>query len=259
MSTIKDVKNFFTKGYLEYRPNISVDCAIFGYHGGELQLLLVKNKLITKWCLPGGYIKKTESLDEAAARTTAERTGIKNLFLKQFKTFGNPGRNSTNGVLDHKTLFELTGVRIDEKNWLAGETVSVGFYAISDIVQAQPKADMFSDECRWFPVNKLPKLGFDHKEMVSEALHAMHVHLYHYPIGKNLLPEKFTLKEIKQFYEVMSGKTLHITNFPNKLISIGLIEKTNEKRSIGAHRAPTYYKFNDKVYSKALKEGLVLV
>jgi hypothetical protein len=83
--------------------------------------------------------------------------------------------------------------------------------------------------------------------------------LYHFPIGKNLLPEKFTLKEIKLFYETMSGKTLHITNFPNKLISIGLIVKTDEKRKIGAHRSPTYYKFNDEVYKKALKEGRVLV
>jgi hypothetical protein len=67
------------------------------------------------------------------------------------------------------------------------------------------------------------------------------------------------LKEIKLFYEVMSGKTLHISNFPNKLISIGLIVKTDEKKSIGAHRSPTYYKFNEKAYGKALRQGLVLV
>ena len=259
MAPLKDVQRFLQKGFLEYRPNLSVDCAIFGYHDGELQLLLVKNKIVTKWCLPGGYVKKSESLDEAAARTTVDRTGIKNLFLKQFKTFGNPGRSNSRGILDQKKLFEITGLTIDKNSWLFGETVSVGFYAISDIVQAQPMADMFSDECRWFSLNKLPKLGFDHNEMVTEALHAMQIHLYHYPIGKNLLPEKFTLKEIKQFYEVMSGKTLHVTNFPNKLIAIGLIEKTNEKRSIGAHRSPTYYRFNEKVYSIALKEGLVLV
>ena len=95
--------------------------------------------------------------------------------------------------------------------------------------------------------------------MVVEALSAMRMHLYHFPIGKNLLPEKFTLKEIKLFYEVMSGKELHITNFPNKLISLGVIKKLNEKKHIGAHRSPTYYKFNEKVYNKALKEGLVLV
>ena len=73
------------------------------------------------------------------------------------------------------------------------------------------------------------------------------------------MPEKFTLKEIKSFYEVMSGKTLNATHLPNKLISIGLFEKTDEKRHIGAHRSPTYYRFVDEVYEKALREGLVLV
>ena len=110
----------------------------------------------------------------------------------------------------------------------------------------------------WFPIDHLPELAFDHDEMVQEALLTMRVHLYHYPIGKNMLPEKFTLKEIHLFYETMLGKKLNASNFPNKLISLGLLEKLNEKRSIGAHRSPTFYKFNTKVYGRALKEGLVL-
>jgi hypothetical protein len=210
------------------------------------------------WCLPGGYVKKAENLDQAAARVTVERTGMENLFLKQFKTFGKPGRNHTSEFKEEK-FFELTGIRRDEYDWLVVDTVSVGFYAITDIVNAKPQADFFSSECCWFTVDKLPKLGYDHDEMVREALSTMRMHLYHFPIGKNLLPQKFTLKEIKLFYETMSGKELHVTNFPNKLISLGLIVKTNEKRHIGAHRSPTYYKFNKKAYKKALQEGLVLV
>lgn len=258
METLKDLEHFFRKGYLDHRPNITVDCAIFGYHNGELQVLLVKNKILTRWCLPGGYIKKEENLDQAAARITAERTGIGNLFLRQFKTFGDPGRNNT-VAFDQKKFFELTGIKIDERSWLMGETVSVGFYAITDIVNAKPKADFLSSECHWFPADKLPRLAFDHDEMVAEALLIMRIHLYHFPIGKNLLPRRFTLKEIKLFYETMSGKELNATNFPNKLIALGLIEKTKEKKHIGAHRAPTYYKFDEKVYRKALQEGLVLV
>ena len=258
METFKEVTHFLTKGYLEYRTGMTVDCAIFGYHEGELQLLLVKNKIVPNWCLPGGYVKKKENLDEAAARITNEGTGIGNLFLKQFKTFGDPGRNKLVSFNPDK-FFELTGVREDQMGWLMGDSVSVGFYAITDIVNAKPKADLFSSECRWFPVNKLPKLGFDHTEMVREALFTMRIHLYHFPIGKNLLPRMFTLKEIKLFYETMSDKELNATNFPNKLISLGLIVKTNEKRSIGAHRSPTYYKFDEKTYKSALKDGLVLV
>jgi ADP-ribose pyrophosphatase YjhB (NUDIX family) len=259
MDTLKDALHFINHGYLEYRSGLVIDCAIFGYHEGELQLLLVKNKILTMWCLPGGFVKKKENLDQAAARISSERTGITNLFLQQFKTFGDPGRNDPRGAFDQAKFFELTGATIKDDSWLVADTVSVGFYAISDIVNAQPKADFLSSECKWFPIKALPPLGFDHKEMVREALHNMRIHLYHFPIGKNLLPDKFTLKEIKRFYEVMSGKTLHVTNFPNKLISIGLIKKTDEKRKIGAHRSPSFYRFNQKVYQKALKEGLVLV
>lgn len=259
MESVKEIQDFFSKGYLDYRPNLTVDCAIFGYHEGELQLLLVKNKIVTMWCLPGGYVRKDESLDHAATRVTEERTGMGDLFLKQFKTFGDPGRNDSRGAVDPEKLFEIAGVRIDEDAWFNGETASVGYYAITDIVNARPKADFLSEECQWFSVDKLPALGFDHDEMVREALAAVRVHLYHFPIGKNLLQEKFTLKEIKDFYEVMSGKTLNPSNFPNKLISLGLIVKLDEKRKIGAHRSPAYYKFNEEVYERALVEGLVLV
>jgi 8-oxo-dGTP diphosphatase len=181
------------------------------------------------------------------------------IFLcQQFKTFGNPGRNHTD-TFDEANFFALTGIKKEAYSWLAGETVSIVFYAITDIVNTKPKTDFFSSECRWFPADKLPKLGFDHKEMAREAIHSMRMHLYHYPIGKNLLSPRFTLKEIKLFYETMLGKELNATNFPNKLIALGLIEKTNEKRHIGAHRSPAYYKFNEKAYKKALQEGLVLV
>jgi len=257
MKTWQETQDFFKKGYIDYRPNITVDCAIFGYHGGELQLLLVNNKVFTRWCLPGGYVRKDETLEQAAARTTADRTGIENLFLKQFKAFSEPNRNHPTSV-DAGKFHELTNIRIGEEGWLNGPTVSVGYYAITDIANAMPKADFFSSECRWFPVDKLPPLGFDHDDMIREALFTMRMHLYHFPIGKNLLQQKFTLKEIKMFYEVMSGKQLNASNFPNKLISLGLIVKLDEKRSIGAHRSPAYYKFDEETYNKALSEGLVL-
>jgi 8-oxo-dGTP diphosphatase len=258
MENLKEIQHFFNEGYIDYRPNLTIDCAIFGYHEGELKLLLVKNKVITKWCMPGGFVMKKENLDEAAARITTWRTGMDNLFLKQFKTFGEPGRNNPHGAFDEDKFFQLTGIELEKDNWLTGETVSVGFYAITDIVNAQPKADFLSSECAWFSIEELPELGFDHNRMVNDALFSMRIDLYHFPIGKNLLQPKFTLKEIKLLYEVLSGKKLNATNFPNKLIALDLISKLDEKRNIGAHRSPTYYKFNDDVYEKALIEGLVL-
>jgi len=257
MNTLSEIRKFYNEGYLEYFPNLTVDCAIFGYHEGKLQIMLIKNKVFTRWQLPGGYVKLDESLEQAAARITENYTGVGNLYLREFKTFSDPHRIKSMDF-DKEKLFELTGVNLEEVKWFT-RSVSVGFYAISDYVNAVPQIDFFSDECRWFAIDDLPKLGWDHDDMVKEALHALTIHLYHFPVGKNLLPEKFTLKEIKEFYEVMSGKTLHATNFTSRLISLGLLEKLEEKKSIGKHRAPTFYKFNSKVYEKSLKEGLVLV
>ena len=257
MKSLSELQHFFESGYLDHLPNLTIDCAIFGYHDHQLKLLLVKNKIIADWCLPGGFVKRGEGLDEAAGRITDERTGISNLFLKQFKTFGDPGRNFYE-KFDKQHFFELTDIKIDDDHWLLQQTVSVGFYAITDISNTNLEADIFSNECAWFPINEIPKLAFDHDEMVREALLTMRIHLYHFPIGKNMLSEKFTLKEIHLFYETMIGKKLNASNFPNKLISLGLLEKLDEKRNIGAHRSPTFYKFNTEVYDKALKEGVVL-
>jgi len=86
MDTKAEIKEFILNGHLHYVPHVSIDCAIFGYHEEQLKILLIKNNLINGWCLPGGYIKRTETLVKAANRIVKERTGIGNLFLQQFKT-----------------------------------------------------------------------------------------------------------------------------------------------------------------------------
>jgi len=94
--------------------------------------------------------------------------------------------------------------------------------------------------------------------MVDKALSTVRNQLYLHPIGYNLLPEKFTLPEIQVLYETILGKKLHRRNFPTKLMSLGIIDKLDEKRSIGQHRAPFLYKFNKENYEAALKNGIVL-
>jgi ADP-ribose pyrophosphatase YjhB (NUDIX family) len=257
MKTDDEVKDFILNGYREYVPHVSIDCAIFGYHEQQLKLLLIKLKFIDGWCLPGGYIKRTETLVEAANRIVMERTGIGNLFLQQFKTFGDPNRARIN-EFDEELWFKTTGVKVSSDNWLIDQTISIGFYAITDFSKAEPQPDMMSEECRWFDIDNLPKLEFDHEEMVKEALHTMRVQLYHYPIGYNMLPEKFTLTEIHALYETLLGKKLDISNFPKKLIALGLLKKLDEKLSIGPHRSPHLYMFDKEEYDKAIKEGVVL-
>lgn len=252
-----EIENFIKNGYKEYLPHVSIDCAIFGYHDQQLKMLLIKHKLIQNWCLPGGYIKRTEKLVEAANRIVKERTGIDNLFLQQFKTFGDPDRSRFK-EFDKEEFYNITGVRIDKNNWLIDDTISIGFYAITDFSLTVPKPDVMSDECVWWDLDELPKLEFDHEEMVAEALHALRIQLYHYPIGYSMLPKKFTLSEIHALYQSLLGKKLDVSNFPKKLIALGLLKKLNEKRSIGPHRSPHLYSFDKKKYEKALRDGLPL-
>jgi len=257
MHTNNEVEDFILNGHKYYVPHVSIDCAIFGYHQQQLKLLLIKHAAIDGWCLPGGYIKRTEKLVEAAARNVKERTGVDNLFLQQFKTFGDPGRARFE-EFDEERWFKATGVRVTKDCWLIDQTISVGFYAITDFSETVLHVDRMVMSCAWFDIDSLPKLEFDHEEMVKEALHTMRVQLYHYPIGYNMLPEKFTLAEIHALYETLLGKKLDISNFPKKLIALGLLKKLNEKRSIGPHRSPHLYMFDKQAYDNALKEGIVL-
>jgi len=257
MSTQHEIEDFILNGYKYYVPHVSIDCAIFGYHEQQLKLLLIKHKAIDGWCMPGGYIKRTEKLVEAANRNVKERTGIDNLFLQQSKTFGDPNRARIE-EFDTEKWFKATGVRVTKDNWLIDQTISVGFYAITDFSKTVLQKDILIEECEWFDINNLPPLEFDHDEMVREALHTMRVQLYHYPIGINMLPEKFTLSEIHMLYETLLGKKLDISNFPKKLIALGLLKKLNEKRNIGPHRSPHLHMFDKEKYNQALEDGLVL-
>ena len=257
MNTDEEVRAFILRGHLHYIPHVSLDCAIFGYHERQLKLLLIKPKFIEGWCLPGGYIKRTERLVEAANRNVRERTGVENLFLQQFKTFGDPKRVNLD-EFDEGKWQAAFGIRFTRDNWLIDQTISIGFYAITDFSLTVPQPDIMSDACVWFDLDDLPTLEFDHNEMVREALRTMRIQLYHYPIGYNMLPEKFTLSEIHSLYETLLGKKLDVSNFPKKLIALGLLKKLDEKRSIGPHRSPHLYKFDKAAYENALKEGLVL-
>ncbi|MGN8057662.1 NUDIX hydrolase [Pedobacter sp. 22163] len=257
MKTEEEFRDFILNGHQQYIPHVTIDCAIFGYYNQQLKLLLIKPRNINNWALPGGYIKRSEKLIEAADRTVKERTGIENLYLHQFKTFGGPDRIQFD-KFDKAKWQEITGQQSWEGNWLFNPTVSIGYYAITDFSRSELQIDISTEECAWFDIDDIPALEYDHDEIVREALHSMRLHLFHYPIGINMLPEKFTLSEIHALYETLLGKKLDISNFPKKLIALNILRKLDEKRYIGAHRSPYLYSFNKQKYNLALKEGLVL-
>jgi ADP-ribose pyrophosphatase YjhB (NUDIX family) len=257
MPSRNEITDFIKNGHRQFLHHLSIDCVLFGYHERQLKVLLLKWKNSENWSLPGGFIKVKETLEQAAVRILSERTGLSEIFLQQFHSFGNPQRSSRS-KRDIAHLSEVTGLLLPPDHWLLKRTVSIGYYAVTEYSNVNPKPDYFSDECRWWDVDEVPRLVFDHNEIISEALKALRMHLYHQPIGYNLLPDKFTLPEIHDLYETILDKKLDRRNFPRKLLSLGIIKKLKEQKSIGPHRSPFLYRFDKRQYEKALKEGIVL-
>jgi 8-oxo-dGTP diphosphatase len=257
MDALVQFEDFMANGYKTHIPHVCIDCAIFGYHDHRLKILLSQFEGLNGLCLPGGYIKRIETLDEAASRIVEERTSIKGLYLQQYKTFGGPDRSKFNEI-DLDRLVLIPGLKNLKSSWLMDQTISVGYYAITDFSLSKPRPGFMDRSCDWYDIDKIPSLLFDHDQMVVDALQRLRAQLYYQPIAQNLLPEKFTLTEIHAVYETILGKKLDLRNFPKKIVFLGLITKLNEKRNIGPHRAPFLYTFNKKKYKKALELGVTL-
>jgi ADP-ribose pyrophosphatase YjhB (NUDIX family) len=250
--------NFFNDAANGYLRNVSVDNVIFGYHDKELKVLLQQPFTDSKWTVTGGYIKRTESIEAAASRIAFERTGLKNLFFEQFRTFGNPDRTKDSDFTPER-IGKLRGVAMPPDMWVFDYFVTVGFYTLTEFSKVEVKGDIYEANCQWWPVNELPRMMFDHQLMVGKALDALRIHIAHYPIGYELLEEKFTLPEIHALYETILGKKLDDRNFTRRLLAMGIVVKLKETKRIGAHRSPYLYKFDKEKYRQGLKDGDVLV
>jgi 8-oxo-dGTP diphosphatase len=242
------IPDFFKKGDQFYLPHLSVDCVIFGFHENELKVLLLEWKDTKRWCLPGGFILKDEHIDDAAVRILKSRTGLDEIYLRQFYAFGHPDRDrKKDGMKPPKGA---------AKSWLMDRFITVGYWAIVEFSKVVPSPDEFSLSCRWFDIDEIPKLILDHNEIADKALESLRLHLNDYPIGKDLLSEKFTMPEFQKLYETILGKQLDRRNFQKKIISLGILDKLKERKTGGAHKAPFLYRFNRKKYETAMKQGL---
>ena len=229
-------------------PQLTLDCVILGFHDGQLKVLLLRWKDTQDWSLPGGPIYQSESLDEAAYRVLKERTCLDHIFLQQFHTFGELPRYDLNHIRE-----KLKHV-VDPGLWYE-RAISIGYYALVDYSQVSPTPDGYTDECRWWDVQEVPGLLFDHSHIIERARQALRVELSLQPIGYNLLPEKFTMPELQRLYEAMLGKTLDPRNFYKKMTSLGILERLKERKRGGAYKAPYLYRFNKDEYEAKLKEG----
>lgn len=245
----KRLREFLANGDEIFLPHISIDCVIFGFHHEQLKVLLLKWKDGGNWCLPGGFVKRSESLDESAKRVLNERTGLKNIFLRQFQVFGDINRERG------KKSFKLLG---NARSWLSDRFITVGYWALVEFSKVTPRADWLSEDCQWWEIAQLPKLMYDHNNIVEKALEALRLNLNGQPIGYNLLPERFTMPELQRLYETILGAALDRRNFQKKILALDILERLPERKLGGAHKAPFLYRFDKKKYERAMKQGLKL-
>jgi 8-oxo-dGTP diphosphatase len=205
------------------RPAVTVDVVIFTLREGDLQVLLVRRKsppFQGMWAIPGGFIRIDESLEEAALRELEEETGVRDVYLEQLYTFGDPDRDPR------------------------GRVITVAYFALVPADAVYPHAGSDAAEARWWSMYHLPPLAFDHDKILAYALQRLRYKLEYTAVGFELLPETFTLSELQAAYEVILGEKLDKRNFRRKILSAGILEETGEYRT-GEGRPAKLYRFRD--------------
>ncbi|MBD2699127.1 NUDIX hydrolase [Spirosoma sp. BT702] len=252
----KQVQRLIQEFKTDFLPSVSVDLVIFGFHDGQLKVLLLRWKNTEDWCLPGGRIRHEESLDDAAYRSLHGRTGLTEIFLQQFHTFGDTRRYVH--FSQEQTMLRL-GLAEEDLQEFSNRDVSVGYYALVEFANVVPTPDFFTDECRWWDINQVPPLLFDHNDMITLALKTLRRQLTYQPIGYNLLPEKFTMPDLQQLYETILGQSLDRRNFQKRMLGYDILERLEERKTGGAHKAPYLYRFDKEKYEKALADEILFV
>jgi len=218
---------------LEDRQLVAVDCVIFGFDNHKLRLLLIKRNMEPgkgMWSLMGGFPKHDEGLNQAAERVLTQLTGLRNVYLEQLYAYGNVDRDP-------------------------GERVfSIAFYSLIKIEDYNKDLVKENNAC-WQPVSDIPDLVFDHHEMVDKALRRLRRRAKIQPIGFELLPEKFTMPQLQSLYEAIYQKELDKRNFCKKILSMGLLDKLDEKDKSSSKKGAFLYRFNPEKYQELLAKG----
>jgi ADP-ribose pyrophosphatase YjhB (NUDIX family) len=224
--------------------HIAYDSVIFGFSDGELRILIMEYHNTGWFALPGGFVRTDENLNDAVIRGLEERTGLTDIYLEQFYTFGDVSRFKPEVM---RTILEANGHDADGKlNWMLERFISVAYYALINYKDVVPKPDSLSDSCTWYPVNKLPKLILDHKQIVENAIHTLRENLDSKLVGGNLLPKKFTMNELQRVYEAILGIKLRRTTFQRKMLTAEVLKRHEKHFSGRAHKAPFLYSFKKR-------------
>jgi 8-oxo-dGTP diphosphatase len=203
-------------------PAVTVDLVIFTVKDNMLKVMLVKraeDPFADCWAIPGGFLKTSESLEGAALRVLKEKAGVENVYVEQLYTFGNPDRDPRARVIT-VSYFAL----IPWKNLI------------------QPESDKVTD-LMWASADHLPKLAFDHKEIVQYGVQRLRAKANYSNIVYGLMPRQFSLSELQKIYEIILNHKLDKRNFRKRILATGLLQETGKKDAAGAHRPAMLYKF----------------
>ncbi|WP_026753445.1 NUDIX domain-containing protein [Sediminibacter sp. Hel_I_10] len=217
------------KGYMpDDRLFLAVDCIIFGFDDEDLKVLLVQRDFEPekgKWSLMGGFLKKDETLDDAASRILYRLTGMHDIYLEQLYAFSDVNRDPV------------------------ARTISTSYFAIVNIEKHHEKStDNF--KAKWFSLSKVPNLIFDHDEMLAKAVRRLRRRTSINPIGFELLPEKFTMRQLQKLYETILDKELDKRNFINKIKSMDILIKLKEKDMTSSTKGSYLYQFDQEKYDE---------
>lgn len=226
-----------------FMPGLAIDAVIFGFHESQLKILLLEYENTNLFALPAGFIKKDESLNDAARRILTDRTSLQNIYLEQFYVFGDIERHDPEPM---RAIVQGKGLGLLKDHWLFGRFLTVGYYALVDYTKAIPIPDLLSDKCEWHDLDKLPRLMLDHNKIVNKALETLRANLDQKLIGFNLMPESFTMGDLQSLYETVLGEKLLRTSFQRKMLNSGILERIDKKYTGGAHKAPYLYRFIKK-------------
>lgn len=213
---------------------ISVDCVIFGYDEKELKVLLIKSDLeefADLYSLLGDLIRPDEDLEAASYRILKDRTGLDDVYLEQVQAFGSIERHPS------------------------GRVITIAYYSLIDI--KHHKLKLSHNELNWHPVNEIKKMAFDHKVILDSCLYRLQEQVMEHPVIFNLLPEKFSLRELQELYEAILGVELDRRNFRKKISIKDWLVDINEMENDVPHRPGKLYKLRPDFKKRALRRKLM--
>lgn len=228
----------------EFLQHIAYDSVIFGFSGDALKILIMEYHNTGLFALPGGFVRTDEDLDQAVRRGLQERTGLTDIYLEQFYTFGTVARYKPEVM---EAILKANQHDTPANAWLKERFISVAYYALINYKDVIPRPDTLSDSCTWYEIDKLPLLILDHKLIVERAVETLRANLHRKVVGINLLPEKFTMNELQTVYEKIVGKPMRRTTFQRTMLASGMLERHEKRFSGGAHKAPFLYSFRQQI------------